>query len=151
MQSDSNTKTIGGSTYEVFMLPATIGFDMFMDLARIVGPAIGVVFDGADLKDIESVGDLAFTGDVFEKAARQIFQAEEKETVKATIQKLAAHTQVDGKKLSEVFETHFQGKIGKLSKWFVFALEVNFKDFLDVSRTSLGRAIAAKAGEAEKE
>ncbi len=149
MQSDSNTKTIGESSYEIFMLPATTGLDVFLDLARIVGPAIGVVFDGADLKELDTIGDLAFSGDVFEKAARQIFQAEEKETVKATIKILAAHTHVDGKKLGDTFEAHFQGKIGEMFKWLVFALEVNYSDFLDVSRISLGRAIAAK-GEAKK-
>lgn len=42
--------------------------------------------------------------------------------------------------LSEVFEVHFQGRLGAFAKWIEFAVKVNLSDFLGVLSEKLGEA-----------
>ena len=47
----------------------------------------------------------------------------------------------DGKlpRLDKVFDDHFAGRTGAMVKWLVFAVEVNFADFLDGAKARLGK------------
>lgn len=151
MQSHSKKKVIGGHSYDVFMLSATAGLDTFLDLARIAGPALGIIVKGVGLKDIKSIGDIELDNIDFEAAARQIFQSEEKETITTIVAKLAEKTQVDGKPLANIYDVHFQGKIGELFRWLAFAMEVNFGDFFGDFLTSMGEVQEPEKKEATQE
>lgn len=141
MGLESKDKTIGDHTYRVYQLPATQGLAMFMDLAKMVGPSLGVLIDAAKTEKggSASLSDLMGTniqGDAFGTAMTALVDRFDTAKVQEMISKLREKTEVDISgagnfvRLGSIYEVHFAGKIGGLLGWLRFALEVQFSDFL---------------------
>lgn len=158
MGLEAKDKTIGEHTYRVYQLPATQGLTMFMDLAKMVGPSLGVLIDAvkSEKGGAASLSDLMGTslqGDAFGTAIAALVERFDTAKVQDMISKLREKSEVDVSgsgnfvKLGAVYEAHFAGKIGTLLSWLRFALEVQFADFLSslASRAPTAPSAASKA------
>jgi hypothetical protein len=152
---DSRDKQVGSSTYRVTQLGATQSLTTLLDLAKMLGPALGVVVDGAGGHSA-SFADLAnaqVTGAVFARATEALFSRLDNVKVQEIINKMREKTQVDREgngnfqNLAPIFDVHFAGKMGELFGWFRFALEVNYSDFLPLL-ADLGRRESPAAARA---
>lgn len=118
------TKTIGETSYAVSQLGALQGREALRRLAAIAGPAIEggeTVFFGKLVASIQK-DDLEYFCNLFAKS-----------------------TILDGKvPLASTFDVHFAGNYGDMLEWLIFAMEVNFKSFLDgVLKRMAGALVAA--------
>lgn len=121
-QDTSKTKDIGGVSYEVFMLPPRVGMSMLVDIGKVVGPALGLVNAGSEDGN---------ENEMFMKVASTLISGIDKQTLNYVCDKLSEVTHVNGMPLDKVFDSHFMGKMGSLFQWLVFALEVQYSDFLN--------------------
>ena len=132
-------RSVGEHVYEVRQLPATPAYLMFLDLAKMLAPSMA-----AGVAAVSGRGSLAETldaeidGGFLVRAVEGLVERLDNAKVQAVIQQLANHTAVvvgEGKlELGQQFEAHFAGRIGEMFKWLLFALEVNFGDFLSGCR-----------------
>jgi hypothetical protein len=152
----SQDRQIGDSTFKVYELPATQGLAMFMQLAKMVGPAMGVLVDAAKAStggaSLANVLGASISGDVFGAAMESLATRLDEQQVQAMIAKLREKTEVDLSgsgnfvQLSQgLYDTIFAGKIMALLTWLRFALEVQFADFLPALASRAPRALADAA------
>lgn len=137
MAREAQAKQIKEWTYTVHQLPPKKALDLLMDLAKMVGPAFGmIVSDVGNLKGVldKDIGDIktAFLGE----AVKVLFSGLDKATVMRSIETLAEVTSVTteggqgaGANLKTIFDAHFQGNLGALMQWLPFALQVQYDDF----------------------
>ena len=163
MALQAQDREVKGAIYRVHQFKATKGLGMFLELAKMVGPSLGILVDGAapgkDGKvDLASVMSMRISGDVFGKATEALFGRMDTARVQAMIAELAEQTYVNpepsqGDKfvpLKSIYELHFAGKLGALFAWLKFALEVQFADFLSSLGTSaLSESATPNASPAE--
>jgi hypothetical protein len=124
-------KTIKGNTYRVKQLGAKEGRRVLARLLQILGGGVAGLAE-------------AFAGDGGKVSAFKGVQAiadqmtpEQMDFFCDTFAKLTQVTLQDGKTplLSDVFDEHFAGNYWEMTEWLLFALEVNFGNFLDASGT----------------
>ncbi len=135
---ESKDKQIGSNTFRVTPLGAKQSLPLLLDLAKIVGPALGIVIDaaGAGSKSFSDLANTKITGDVFGRAAEMLFSRMDNGKVQELINKLMERTQIDREgsgnfmQLGPVYDLTFTGKLSELFGWLRFALEVNYSDFL---------------------
>ena len=139
MAREAQSKTVKEWTYTVHQLPPKKALDLLMDLAKMVGPAFGmIVSDVGNLKGVldKDISDIktAFLGE----AVKALFGGLDKATVMRSIETLAEVTSVTveggqggqgGGNLKAIFDVHFQGNLGALMQWLPFALQVQYDDF----------------------
>lgn len=133
-------REIAGSVYRVSQLKATKALGLLTELAKMLGPTLGILADAAGNEkgklDLASIGNIKVGGDVFGRAVGALVERIDSARVQTLIKELAAVTEVapEGSDkflpLPGVFELHFAGRMGGLFKWLKFALEVQFSDFL---------------------
>lgn len=146
---ETKTKEINGVTYSVSQLPPTQALDLLMDLVKMLGPALGPVFENVgtlgDLMEREASDvKLTFLGE----AVRGLCGGLDKNVTKNAIKALASVTSCNpGGQLDRTFEAFFLDRgLGDMFVWLKFALEVQFSDFL----TALGSAIKSTQHSPEK-
>lgn len=137
---ESRTKEINGVTYTVGQLPPSQALDLLMDLVKMLGPALGPVFENigtlGDLMD-RDVGEIKLT--FLGEAVRGLCGGLDKNVTKSAIKTLATVTSCNpGGQLDRTFEAFFLDRgLGEMFTWLKFALEVQYSDFL----AALGSAI----------
>lgn len=144
----TSEKQIGDSAYRVSQLKATKSLSLFIELARMLGPAFGIVADavgGKDGKiDITKIGNLKLGGDTFSRIVNALVERIDNPKVQTIVKELAQVTEVaadgaaDYVNLPAVYELHFAAKVDELFKWLAFALEVQYGGFFS-SLGALGR------------
>ncbi len=120
MGLETKTKTIDDFEFEVTQVKAKEGRRVFVRLAKIAGPGLGVLADD----DIGKALD-----EVLKKIDDQTFD------YLCDLFGKYSHVTVDGvkKQLTPGFQdTFFAAKYGLLFKWIAFCLEVNFRDFYEM-------------------
>lgn len=122
-QNEGQSREIDGVTYTVYMLPPRKVRDMSLDLGKILGPSFGRFIDAAQSGENK---------DVFAEGFRDIFDRITKEQLNSMMDEMSAVSEADGVRLKGIFDAHFLGNVGRMFKWFRFALEVNFSDFFSI-------------------
>ena len=123
--------TIGEREYVMYMLPPTQSFDLMLDFAKMVGPGLGPVLDAlaqsrrgaapdADIMDQE------LTNDFFTKAAQALFSGIDKKVIHDVRKAFSDMTEIDGVRLTGIFEKHFHGDMSSLLKWYSWGIRVQW-------------------------
>ena len=136
----SESKEINGVTYTVYKLQLEDSWKCLTDLLDMFGPGFGGLFAG-DKSDVSSLLDGGVDEEGASDKSNRVSQALAgiadrygHEKFWPIIKKLATVTEVqkDGAapKLSTIFEIHFAGDLKAMMTWAIFALGVQYKDFL---------------------
>lgn len=142
---DHQKRDIDGETVTVVQFAGQRNFDVLLDLARLVGPAIGAATDGK--KEGESILDQDID---LGAVADALFGAFNKGDVKDLVTRLLSSTYVNDKVITEQFDDFFAGpKIWRLPKVLMFVLEVNFGNFSDLGANITSLSGAAGAGKGQ--
>ena len=116
---------IDNEEYAISQLGAVEGLELYHELVRAFGPA---------LRD-----ELSQYRPAEETMARVLLRAIElmpRELMRELRQKFAANSKVKSGELmvglgeGDIFDQHFAGRYGLLTKWLLACLKVNFADFL---------------------
>lgn len=118
-QQDSESKTIDGVQYSVYMLPPRMARKILVKIVQSISPALGGDEDTI-VAALSSVADRVSDDDL-----------------DWMMNELAKVTQVHlgGDKapmLAGIFDAHFKGKMGVMFSWFGFALKVQYGNFWSV-------------------
>lgn len=151
------TKTIGerGYSYTVQQFGAREGGRMLVRLGKLLGKPVGDAVSAGESLQLETVGRVisGLADSITEQDFDQLVDAFSKRT-KVTGGEYGSKTiplSTEG-----VLDLHFAGAYGELVSWLMFAIEVNYADFLsglggaklsDLAR-ELRASPAAEAGEA---
>lgn len=125
--------TLGQSTYFVSYLPPQQASDLAIDLFKVLGPAFAMMMSGAaqGMKG-EAVLKASLLDQDLEPIVVSLAKTLDKAALNQAMQALAKVTYVttNGTKanLTNVWNTHFTGRIGEMYRWFFFALKTNFAD-----------------------
>lgn len=146
---------IDGDRYSVEMLTATPAWKLLLKLSKIVGPSIGQIVDASQAAASGGKSLLeANIGDaVFGEAVRSLMERMDEAAVESIIKELSGKCEVDvggqGRSipLSSCFELHFQGRMGALMKWLVFAVKAQYSDFLGALMSVTAQGEAAQVAE----
>ncbi len=127
-QFDAETKEIDGEKYEVYMLPPMQSHDLLMDVAKMIGPALGPVLDKlfSGGRSAGEVLDMEVSSEFFTKASSALFSGLDKKVLHDVIKALRSVTHVGGKKLDSVFDVHFKGRLDNMYKWLAFGMSVQW-------------------------
>ena len=150
-------KEIDGQTYHLHQLGAKDGRHMLVRLTKVLGPSLGRLAEislpekGERLPPggRKSLGE-AVAGALFELSAT-ITEAD----LDWICQTFGGRTEVDlegGKRILldlEAQELHFAGRFGTMIRWLGACLEVNFRDFFDMS-ASAARTAGLSTGSLER-
>ena len=119
------SREIDGLVYDVTQLGGIDARNVLLRLMKSLGPSLGALADSPLSAVFEklalSEADLGYFCEKFGSCS-------------------FVHLE-DGKlpMLDKVFDDHFAGRTGAMVKWLVFAVEVNFSDFLDGAKARLGK------------
>jgi hypothetical protein len=127
-QLDAEKKVIGGKTYEVYMLPPMQSHELLIDVAKMVGPALGPVLDKLFSGDRSKgeVLDQELGVEFFTKAASALFSGLDKKVLNDVMSALRQVTHVDGVALDTNFDFHFKGNLDSMYKWLFFGMKVQW-------------------------
>lgn len=129
-QMDGTSEVIDGQTYTIYMLPPMTSHDLLLDVVKMIGPALGPVFDvlfsDAVKQGKKEILEQQVGTDFFSKAASALFSGLDKGTVRNVIEKMIEVSQVDGKPLKGIFDIHFRGRIDVMYQWLIFAMKVQW-------------------------
>lgn len=144
-QVTSNKESINGHEYEMFMLPPMDSHELLMDVAKMVGPAVGPLLD--QLLQGKSAGNLEFDKvmeqdlgpEFFTKAAGSLFSNLNKVVLKKVIDAFKEVTLVTGSgKLTDIFDVQFSGELDAMYKWIAFGMKVQWGKSLNALVGGLG-------------
>lgn len=129
-QKEGTQTRIGEHEYLMYMLPPMVSHDLLIDVAKMVGPALGPVLDAlfskAEGADFSAILGQEIGTEFFSKAASAIFGGLDKKVLKDVIKEFRGVTFVDGKPLDPIFDFHFQGELGDLHHWLVWGMKVQW-------------------------
>lgn len=134
-------KVIGQNKYSVMQLGGHKSLEVAARLGNMLGDTSGEI--------LSSEADWG-------RAVGKFLKSLSPENLRYLADAMASHTDVttpDGKspRLSDVFDAHFRGRTLEMFQWLIFALEVNFADFLDGIKGFLGNlAAGSKIQEVQK-
>lgn len=129
-QLTSEKKEIDGNSYEVYMLPPMISQDLLMDVAKMVGPALGPVLDKFFNGGNPDVLNQELGADFFSRAASTFFMGLDKKIMRDVIGAMSGVTEVDGKPLKNIFDIHFRGRLEVMYQWLMFGMKVQWGNSL---------------------
>lgn len=155
MAREPQSAELHGHCYTVTTLGTSRGVELVRRLGKVIGPAIGTVLDGTDAsvslvgmfgaggEDVVALGQaVAKSGDgLFRSAVDALVAGATKTDTDFIISECAKTTRVqlecEGKliHLPQIYEVHFQGELGKLGEWLLFALKVQLGLFSDGSES----------------
>lgn len=141
--------TIGEHKYEMFMLAPMQSHELFIDVAKMVGPAIGPAIDALLKKSSGELGlaelmEQELSGDFFTKALTSLFSGLDKKVLRDVIQAFKGMTHVDGMPLEKTFDAHFHGKLNELYEWLLWGMRVQWGKSL----SALGKGLLARGAAA---
>ncbi len=114
MPLETKTKSISGVDYSVTTLGATEGRKVYVQLMKALAPGLKAGHAEDFLSNVLTELDEDVVAAMSDRFAR---------TTTVQIGDRAPY-------LKDIFDLHFAGKYGDMTKWLLFCLEVNFGDFL---------------------
>lgn len=142
MSTRTQTKTIGSWVFGVSQLPGRRAIQAFNRLGRVMGPALSLFLKalgtgkGASLETL----DLGVLGD----AIPAFFGGLGEDDLNFFINTFLETSTVDGKPLFPQLDLVFMGGTDTLYKVLLFAVEVNYGNFLEALRGLAATAEAPK-------
>ncbi len=129
-QQEGVTETIADREYTMYMMPPIASHNLLMDVAKMVGPAIGeslgALLSGKSGGDAASVMEQQVTPELLSGALSTLFADINKTTMEKVIKAFREMTHVDGAPLDKMFDRHFQGKLDEMYKWLAFGMRVQW-------------------------
>lgn len=144
-QTDSKTKQIGKYKFEVFKLDPLIAVDVQLDIMQAVAPALGGTVNLVQSKGLDSVLNADVGGFEVGSVVSAFFGGLSKEKLRELINTMASVTHCDGTPLPKVLPVVFRGDLPLLYEWLWFALEVNYKNFIEWAGTAIKSAFGKTA------
>lgn len=131
-QSDPVIRQIDGDDYTFYFLSPRVSMRLLLRISKACAPSLGIALD-ALIKmrgaNTETRDALMFDG-TFHKAVSELVERLDTETLDGIIDTLAPFSEHSKRRLDAAyFDEHFRGKIGRLSRWLVAALDVQYHDF----------------------
>lgn len=157
-QTNSEKTKIGDKEYEMYMLPPMQSHDLLMDVAKMVGPALGPLIDAlfskATGKGADDLMGQELGTDFFTKAAGALFSGVDKSILKNVIDTFKEITFVGGTPLKGIFEAHYLGKLDEMYKWIGWGMRVQWGKSLNalvsvINLPSLQSAQSAQASQSQ--
>jgi hypothetical protein len=127
---------IDGHRYEMTMLGATAGYQLFHRLFKMLGPSFGALMDAASQSG-GNIQDVDLSSEVVVAGINALTENVKQDDLDHVIAQLKDQTQVgvNGSEqtvpLKGVFEMHYAGNIGSMFKWLYWGLTVQFGSFTD--------------------
>jgi hypothetical protein len=114
-KTNNYTRMINGRKYKAGMMPPVVSVPVQVELAKVLGPAMGAIAGGGS-----SAAQMmaAVAGNLDADKTLELMQT------------VFEYMSCDGQRFD--FESHFVGKNAEMWQVFLFGLEVNYADFLDV-------------------
>jgi hypothetical protein len=131
---------LDGHSYTVTPMPTKLGLRTFVRVGKMIGPGfMRLASGGFGQKDIASAEFGALIGDLFDRL--------DDPNLEAVVETIMDTVQEDGRPMSQRWMAEFSGKIGKLSKILIFAIQAHFGDFMSAfgSEPNSSASEAAKA------
>lgn len=129
-QKEGVTEVIDGKTYTMYMLPPMVSNDLLIDVAKMIGPALGPVVDylvtGKKSDELSAVMDKELDSGFFTKVATSLSRELDKEVFTRVIQTFKQFTHVDGQPLDRIFDAHFRGELGAMYRWLAWGMRVQW-------------------------
>lgn len=151
-QLDTVKTKIGEHEYEMHMLDPLTSHDLLMDVAKMVGPAIGPIFDrlfqNKKVNDLDGVLDQEIGVDFFSSAADSLFKGIDKKVLRNMINEFQNVTFVDGAQLEKTFAIHFRGALDSMYQWIAWGMSVQWGKSL---RVLVGAIPSLKSDESKNE
>jgi hypothetical protein len=144
MATATQERVIDGMTFRVTQLPAMRGVKMLNRLVRILGPAAGRAFAGADPSAGLGGLDVGALGGAVAALTERLSDDE----LESIIRTLLETATVDNTPLLPVFDLKLQGRMGSLLKLLGFALEVNYSNFTSVLAASVPQGLRTQLNSA---
>lgn len=149
-QAQPHKTTIGEFGYVMHMLPPMRSHRLFLKVIKMVGPALGPVFD-TFFSATKSKGglDQEVPAEFFSRAAAALFGDLDEKVVEAVIEAFKEVTVVDGRgKLDGgQFDIHFLGKLDEMYCWLAWGMQVQWgKSVGALLKRATERGAAAVAG-----
>lgn len=129
-QKSFQEKIINGYKYSVHMLPPIESNNWLIDLSKMIGPSVGPLLDKFIGKSFEQILQTDIELEFLSKATQLLFSNLDKETIEKLMRRLSEKTLVDGKKLTDLFDVHFSGKLDEMYEWLLFAMKVQWGNSL---------------------
>jgi hypothetical protein len=137
------TREIDGEKYACRMMPATKGQKVLIRLTDLVGRPALVMAAGA----MKGEDDNVQLHDIIDLGTRIIFERLTDEEADASIKDVLDGVMVEnGGDVLKNFDEHFRGRILHMYKVFAWALEVNYRDFIDAALSSDLKEVVEEAG-----
>lgn len=135
----TESKAIGDHTYLVTQLGAGEGRKMFVRLTRALAPVFGALLeDAGSTKGGFKLGDMSLES--LSRTLHELAQRLTEDDLEYVCRTFGAKTMVqvgEGKEIQLTLdkqELHFAGRYGHMFQWLAFCLEVNYRDFLGVTK-----------------
>lgn len=134
-QKEGVVETIGEHEYTMYMLPPIQSHNLLIDVAKMVGPALGSLIgslmpDGKSDADTdtekESLYEREVDGDLLSGAVAALFRDLNKQTFEQVIAAFKSVTHVDGKELNKIFDFHFRGELDQMYLWLSLGVRVQW-------------------------
>ena len=134
MPIDQHTASIDGHRYDMSMLGATASLRLFHRLFRMLGPSVGHLIDSIGAKGKASLLDVDVSSKAFVAGFESLASAVSESDLEHVVDQLRKQTTLslpEGKviPLAQVFDAHFQGRIGAMFQWLAWGLRVQYGDF----------------------
>jgi hypothetical protein len=157
MGRSTDTIVLGEKTYSVTQLPAMRAMRLQARLLAVFGPALSQLVAG--LKDVKSLArmDVSLIAPALGGAVESLMKRLTPEEAEALVRELligaTVTVRVDGKpdrqaELLKLVDEEFRGRLLDLYALLGFALQVNYADFIEGLKTSLGSLSSASDAEA---
>jgi len=129
-QNQPVTEDIEGIQYTFYMLPPMTSHNLLMDVAKMIGPAVGPVLDsalkGESSEQGQSFLDKEVGPEFFTNAAGALFRELDKNILERVIKEFSQSSEADGAPLNKIFDAHFQGALDRMYKWLAFGMRVQW-------------------------
>jgi hypothetical protein len=142
--TETRTKTIGGTTYRVAMLPAKVGRNLLVRIVKQLGPGIAGALSGVSAsgaQDNLAAMVLGASEAIHVLCAR--LQPDEFDAILDVFAKYTTLVLPDNvePQLVDKFDTHFAGRYDEMLSWAAFCMEVNFASFFGGSSGGTGTLV----------
>ena len=131
-QTDLQTRTIDGVKYGVYMLPPKLARKILVRIFQVLGPSAGEAFKREEQEILAAIGPILAT-------LADRLNDDDLDWMMGELAKVSTVELEPGKapSLGQIFDNHFRGRIGRMFKWFAFAVEVQYADFWSGSESGL--------------
>jgi hypothetical protein len=112
------------------MLPPKDSLKILMKLMKILAPSMAAMADGSK-GDVKTILDQEISKGMLAGAATELCARLDEDEIMKIVEKFGEYSEADGVRLKAGhFAVHFSGKIGRMMKWLVFCVKVQYEDFL---------------------